>query len=149
MSPAALRDTDVIGGVLTIAVAAGVLVESSSYGYGTVLRMGPGYFPTVLGILLLGLGLALTARGLQRQSEPIALPQLRPVVLIAAAIVLFALTLTTFGLAPAIMLLVVVSAYASPVPRPLVIGLLGVGLTIFAYVVFVRLLSLHLDLLRW
>jgi hypothetical protein len=103
----------------------------------------------VLGILLLGLGLALAARGLRRQSEPIALPQLRPVVLIAAAIILFALTLTTFGLAPAIMLLVVVSAYASPVRRPLVIGLLGIGLTIFAYVVFVRLLSLHLDLLRW
>jgi hypothetical protein len=35
------------------------------------------------------------------------------------------------------------------VRRPLAIGLLGIGLTIFAYVVFVRLLSLHLDLLRW
>ena len=76
MSPAALRDTDVIGGVLTVGVAAGVLIESSGYGYGTVLRMGPGYFPTVLGILLLGLAW-LTARGLQRGAEPIALPQLR------------------------------------------------------------------------
>jgi len=149
MSPAALRDTDVIGGVLTIGIAAGVLIESSGYGYGTILRMGPGYFPTVLGILLLGLGLALTVRGLQRQEEPIALPQLRPVVLIGAAISLFALTLPTFGLAPAIMLLVTVSAYASPVRRPVVIVLLGLGLTAFAYIVFVRLLSLHLDLLRW
>jgi len=149
MSPAALRDTNVIGGVLTIGIAAGVLIESSGYGYGTILRMGPGYFPTVLGILLLGLGLALTVRGLQRQEEPIALPQLRPVVLIGAAISLFALTLPTFGLAPAIMLLVTVSAYASPVRRPVVIVLLGLGLTAFAYIVFVRLLSLHLDLLRW
>jgi len=149
MSPAAFRDTDVIGGVLTVAIATGVLIESSGYGYGTILRMGPGYFPTVLGILLLGLGLALTVRGLQRQEEPIALPQLRPVVLIGAAISLFALTLPTFGLAPAIMLLVTVSAYASPVRRPVVIVLLGLGLTAFAYIVFVRLLSLHLDLLRW
>jgi len=149
MSPAALRDTNVIGGVLTIGIAAGVLIESSGYGYGTILRMGPGYFPTVLGILLLGLGLALTVRGLQRQEEPIALPQLRPVVLIGAAISLFALTLPTFGLVPAIMLLVTVSAYASPVRRPVVIVLLGLGLTAFAYIVFVRLLSLHLDLLRW
>jgi hypothetical protein len=149
MSPAALRDTDVIGGVLTVGIAAGVLIESSGYGYGTILRMGPGYFPTVLGILLLGLGLALTVRGLQRRDEPIALPQLRPIVLIGAAISLFALTLPTFGLAPAIMLLVTVSAYASPVRRPLVIVLLGLGLTAFAYIVFVQLLSLHLDLLRW
>jgi hypothetical protein len=149
MSPAVLRDTDVIGGVLTLGIAAGVLIESSGYGYGTILRMGPGYFPTVLGILLLGLGLALTARGLARQGEPIAVPQLRPVVLIGAAITLFALTLPTFGLASAIMLLVTVSAYASPVRRPLVIVLLGLGLTAFAYIVFVQLLSLHLDLLRW
>jgi len=62
---------------------------------------------------------------------------------------LFALALPSFGLAPAIILLVVVSAYASPVRRPMTIALLATGLTIFAYVVFVRLLSLHIDLLRW
>jgi hypothetical protein len=149
MSPTALRNTDVIGGLLTLAVAAGVLVESSQYGRGTILRMGPGYFPTVLGILLLALGAVLTARGWRGHGEPIAVPRLRPIVLIAAAVSLFALSLPAFGLAPAIILLVAVSAYASPVRRPLTIAFLAVGLTIFAYVVFVRLLSLNIDLLRW
>jgi hypothetical protein len=149
MSPTALRNTDVIGGLLTLGLAIGVLVESSQYGRGTILRMGPGYFPTMLGILLLALGAVLTVRGFQRHGEPIAAPHLRPIVLIAAAVSLFAFALPSFGLAPAIILLVVVSAYASPVRRPMTIALLATGLTIFAYVVFVRLLSLHIDLLRW
>ena len=149
MSPTALRNTDVIGGVLTLGLAVGVLVESSQFGLGTILRMGPGYFPTMLGVLLLVLGTILTARGLQGHGEPIAMPRWRPIVFIMGAVALFAFTLPTFGLAPAIILLVVVSAYASPVRRPVTIMVLAIGLTLFAYVVFVRLLSLNIDLLRW
>ncbi len=149
MSPAALRSTDVIGGLITLGLAAGVLAESSSYARGTLLRMGPGYFPIALGVLLLGLGALLTVRGFLRPGETIAMPRLRPVVFIAAAVSLFAYTLPAFGLAPAILLLVGVSAGASPVRRPFVIALLAVGLSLFAYVVFVRLLSLHIDVFRW
>ena len=149
MSPAALRNTDVIGGVLTLGLAVGVLVESSQYQRGTLLRMGPGYFPMLLGTLLLTLGAVLTARGLMRHGEPITAPRLRPIAFISGAVILFALTLPAFGLMPAIMLLVVVSACASPVRRPITIALLAIGLTAFAYVVFVLLLSLHIDVLRW
>lgn len=149
MSPAALRNTDVIGGLLTLGLAVGVLVESSQYERGTLLRMGPGFFPVLLGTLLLALGAVLTLRGLKQHGEPIAVPSLRPLVLISAAVTLFALTLPAFGLAPAIVLLVGVSACASPVRRPMTIALLAVGLTAFAYVVFVRLLSLHIDVIRW
>jgi putative tricarboxylic transport membrane protein len=149
MSRTALRNTDVIGGALALGLAVGVLLESSEYGRGSILRMGPGYFPTVLGLLLLALGAVLTARGLRGHGEPIAVPRWRPMVFIAGAVGLFAFALPAFGLAPAIMLLVVVSAYASPVRRPMTIALLAIGLTVFTYVVFVRLLSLHVDLIRW
>jgi hypothetical protein len=149
MSAAALRNTDVIGGLLTLGLALGVLVESSQYERGTLLRMGPGFFPVVLGTLLLVLGVVLTLRGLKGHGEPISVPSLRPFALIAAAVSLVALTLPAFGLAPAIVLLVGVSACASPVRRPVTIALLAIGLTAFAYVVFVRLLSLHIDVLRW
>jgi hypothetical protein len=149
MSPAAFRNTDLIGGLLTLGLAAGVLIESSQYGRGTILRMGPGYFPTLLGVLILGLGALLTLRGLARHGEAVTMPRLRPLVCILGAVGLFALTLPSFGLAPAIILLVVVSAYASPVRRPLVIALLALGLTTFAYVIFVELLSLQIELVRW
>jgi hypothetical protein len=149
MSPTTLRNTDVIGGLLTLGFAVGVLVESSQYGRGSILRMGPGYFPTLLGILLVALGALLFLRGLRRGGERIATPDWRAIICISAALGLFALTLPRFGLAPAIVLLVGVSACASPVRRPMTIAWLAIGLTVFAYVVFVRLLSLHIDLLRW
>jgi hypothetical protein len=88
-------------------------------------------------------------RGLRRGGERIATPDWRAIICISAALGLFALTLPRFGLAPAIVLLVGVSACASPVRRPMTIAWLAIGLTVFAYVVFVRLLSLHIDLLRW
>jgi hypothetical protein len=149
MNPAALRNTDIIGGVLTLGLAVGVLVESSQYARGTLLRMGPGYFPTMLGALLLALGAVLTVRGFKRNGELLAVPGLRPLACVSAAVSLFALTLPAFGLAPAILLLVGVSACASPVSRPITIAVLAIGLTIFAYVVFVLLLSLHVDVVRW
>jgi hypothetical protein len=149
MSPTVLRNTDFIGGLATLGLAAGVLVESSQYGRGTILRMGPGYFPTLLGILLLALGALLTLRGVRQQGEAIAMPAWRPILFISAALGLFAYLLPTFGLVPAIPALVVVSACAAPVRRPITIALLAVGLTVFSYIVFVRLLSLHIDLLRW
>lgn len=149
MSPTVLRNTDFIGGLLTLALAAGVLVESSQYGRGTILRMGPGYFPTLLGVLLLALGALLTLRGVRQEGDAIATPAWRPIFFISAALGLFAYSLPTFGLAPAIIGLVITSAFAAPVRRPLPIALLALGLTIFSYVVFVRLLSLHIDLLRW
>jgi len=149
MSPIALRNTDVIGGFLTAGLAVGVLVESSQYERGTLLRMGPGFFPMLLGALLLTLGVVLTLRGLMRHGETIIVPPWHPVVFISAAVGLFAFTLPAFGLLPAIMLLVVVSACASPVRRPMTIALLAIGMAAFAYVVFVRLLSLHIDFVRW
>jgi hypothetical protein len=149
MSPIALRNTDVVGGFLTVGLAVGVLVESSEYERGTLLRMGPGYFPMLLGTLLLTLGVVLTLRGFMRHGEPLVVPPWHPVVFISAAVGLFAFTLPAFGLLPAIMLLVVVSACASPVRRPKTIALLAVGMAAFAYVVFVRLLSLHIDFVRW
>jgi hypothetical protein len=149
MSPTALRNTDVIGGLLTLGLAVGVLIESSQYGRGSILRMGPGYFPTLLGSLLVVLGALLVLRSLRRGGDPLVVPDWRAMICISAALGLFALTLPRFGLAPAIVLLVGMSACASPVRRPMTIAWLAIGLTVFAYVVFVRLLSLHIDLIRW
>jgi putative tricarboxylic transport membrane protein len=153
MNPSALRNTDFVGGLATLGLAAAVLIEASQYGFGTILRMGPGYFPTLLGGLLLVLGLLLALRGLRgahaHHGEPIAMPAWRPILFISAALGLFAYLLPAFGLAPAIVTLVVVSACAAPMQRPITIALLAVGLTVFSYVVFVRLLSLHIDLVRW
>ena len=53
---------DFCSGLFFIAVAAGFIGLSHQYGTGTMHRMGPGLFPTLVGVLLVGLGLIIALR---------------------------------------------------------------------------------------
>ena len=55
------RPRDVVGGLLVTAIGAGFLLFGRELEIGTSFRMGPGYFPTILSVLMIGLGLAMTA----------------------------------------------------------------------------------------
>ncbi len=47
---------DFWAGALFVAIGVGTLLMGSKYTLGTAARMGPGYFPRILGILLIVLG---------------------------------------------------------------------------------------------
>jgi hypothetical protein len=141
---------DLWSGVIfgTIGVAALVLGRESPMG--TATKMGPGYFPTVLGVLLAGIGFALIARAFVVRGGPIGAFAARPVLLVLGATVLFGLTVRGLGLGPALIGLVLVSAAASRLVRwgPAVV--LALGLAGFSALVFVKLLGLPMPLLgRW
>jgi hypothetical protein len=136
-------------GLLTLAIGGFVLVASSDYGRGTVLRMGPGFFPSMLGGVLLVLGSLLLASSFLGAGDRISRPEIRAPVCIGIGIALFALTLPRYGLAPAIALLVPISACASPNSRPLPTIVLVCALTAFTWLVFVELLSMPLPMLDW
>jgi hypothetical protein len=138
-----------LAGFLTLAVGGFVLVASADYGRGTVLRMGPGFFPTMLGGVLLVLGTLLLVSSFLGGAERIGRPEFRAPACIGLGIALFALTLPRYGLAPAIALLVPISACASPDSRPLPTIVLIGALTGFTWLVFVVLLSMPLPMLAW
>ena len=50
------KPRDVIGGLVVIAIGAGFFLSGQELEMGTSFRMGPGYFPTILSILMIGLG---------------------------------------------------------------------------------------------
>ena len=143
------NNAHLVGGLLTLALGTLVLIESSGYSRGSLLRMGPGYFPTILGVALLILGALLAGSGLRSASERIDRPEIRSLACISLALILFALTLPRFGLAPAIALLVPISALASPSSRLWPTVILTIALIGFAWLLFVKLLSLPLALLTW
>jgi hypothetical protein len=88
------------------------VLQARDYTVGTARSMGPGYFPLLLGSILLLIGAATTIRGLLRRGEPIAVGSLRPF-LVSAAVVAFAFLLKPGGLIAALLALVLVSALAS------------------------------------
>jgi len=113
------------------------------YPMGSALRMGPGYFPTVLSAILLALGIVTLLHGLDLREAR----RLRPLVLILAAVGIFAVSIEPAGIIVATVLTVVIGAAASSESRPLeVIALLAVLLAL-AVGVFTYALGLPFKLM--
>ena len=117
------------------------------YGMGSGSRMGPAYFPTVLGTLLLLIGLASAVRALATDGEPLGPIAWKALVLVTGGTVLFGLLLRPAGLVPACAVLILVSAAASVKFRFDVraIGLMLL-LLVFCALVFVEALGLRVTL---
>ena len=109
--------------------------------FGTAARMGPGYFPVLLSWLIIGIGVILAFRGLTIEGPEIEPVQLRPILLMVAAILLFGALIDTIGLALTAVVMTIVAAYARREARLGEAVVLGGGLALFAVLVFVYALS--------
>ncbi|MBK5926338.1 tripartite tricarboxylate transporter TctB family protein [Rhodobaculum claviforme] len=109
----------VIGGVLALALGLWVMAEAAGYAMGSARRMGPGYFPTLLGGWMAAMGAALAGLSLWREA-PADTDRADPRALLAvlSGIAAFALLLPRAGLVPAVAGLVVIAAQGSGLMRP-------------------------------
>jgi len=140
----------ILAGAVAILLGAAAIVEGRRYAVGSLLRMGPGYFPIALGTLLVALGLALALFGFTRRAQPSREGVLwRPVAMIPAGIAGFAFLLPRFGLTPATFFLVIAASLSEPRIEPLPTVLLAGGMTVAVWVVFAVLLGLRYPLLAW
>lgn len=141
------NSSDFWAGIIYIVFGVTALVAARDYGMGTALRMGPGYFPSMLAGLLTLIGIASAIRGLRGKGEKVNNISLRSIFFIAGPIVLFATLLHGVGLLIALPLLIITSAYASAhfnLTRTL---LLAAGLTAFCSLVFIKGLGIPMPLL--
>jgi hypothetical protein len=105
--------------------------------FGSAGRMGPGYFPIILSWAIIGVGIVVGLKSLTVDGPRVEPVQLRPLLVIIAAILLFGFLIGAVGLAISAVLLTVLAAYAR---RDVNLGeamLLGVGLAAFTVIVFV------------
>jgi hypothetical protein len=142
-----LRAKDFWGGLMLIAIGIATIVIARAYPFGTSLRMGPGYFPTVLGGILILFGLYLLVAAL-RSGEPIeGAWSPRALIVVPLSLVLFGFLMDRAGFVPALAVLVFGSAAATTEFRLIEVAVLTVVLTIFSVVLFVWLLGLPYPLL--
>ncbi|MEX2450146.1 MAG: tripartite tricarboxylate transporter TctB family protein [Rhodospirillales bacterium] len=87
--------------------------ESRKYDFGALERMGPGYFPTILGIMLLTIGTAIFLRSFSAGAISKIVIDLRPIVLVLSGVAAFGLLLNTAGLVVATFALVLLSCLGS------------------------------------
>jgi len=143
---------DVIGGGLILLIGTGVVYKGSTYKFGQLGNMGPGFFPVALGALLLVLGFVILLQA-SRAAPVIDAPRLpaewRGWICIVVGLLAFAFIGARFGLVPATVAVVAISAFGDRKARLKTVVILTAAMVFIAVVVFWWALKLQLPLLRW
>lgn len=128
--------TNLICGLLFIAIGIFFAYQSFELDLGTALRMGPGYFPFILACALMLFGLVILVQSARVQGEPIGHIAWRGMLFILPAPILFGLTVRGLGFVPALFITALFACFASGRMKPLTAIVLSVALTIFCVLVF-------------
>ena len=120
---------------------------SLSYELGTPLRMGPAYFPLLVGLIVAALGLAVLVKGLVAGEVPAFGPvPWRAVAFIVLAVLFFGFTVRRLGFVPASAVTALLTTMASKRVRARTAVLVAAGLTVAATLIFVVGLQLRVPL---
>ncbi len=137
---------DLLAGLLFIAVGIAAIALAAGYTLGTAARMGPGYFPRILGMLLITLGAVLALRSLKLSGAPLPGWKWRPVIVVLGSVVVFGLIVTRVGLVLSTVLLIAMASAASHEFRPKEAAISGLLLAALVVAVFVVGLKLQLPI---
>lgn len=119
------------------------------YPFGSALRMGPGYFPTVLGGIMVAMGLYVLALGLRKNHEKIEGNwSVRALIVLPIAMVVFGFLMEEAGFIPAMLALIPISAAAGRDFKWLEVVLLTIGLIIVCTAGFIYGLGLPYPLIK-
>ena len=137
--------TDIVGGLLVIAVGIFAVLQAQQYDFGSLQRMGPGFFPTTIGILLIALGLFITLPALFRAGPTISV-NWKGGFWVLLSIFAFAFTLDYLGLPLAAIVAVLASTSASTLTWRSKF-LLGVAVAVITYLIFILGLGMNMPVL--
>lgn len=129
-----------------VAVGAFAVVVAQGYPMGSALKMGPAYFPSVLGALLALVGAVAMLRGVVRPGEAVGRFVWRDLLLIVSATVVFGVLIRGAGLVAAVAAIVLVGAYASTRFRARDALLLAAGLCALCVLLFIKALGMPLQM---
>jgi hypothetical protein len=147
LSPVRPGRAELASGALVTALGLLGLAASWNLERGVLRQMGPGYLPATVSWLIIFGGVAMIAAALLKSGKPLPDFQIRPLAVISAGIALFGLTIDRLGILAAIVILIVVCGFASPITRFRENLLLAVCLAVASALIFVKLLGLAIPVL--
>lgn len=131
------RMEDLIAGLVTAAIGAFIIFEASHYKLGTLRNMGPGYFPIILGgvMLVLAVFMVATARP-NPLPQPMGMDRLRGTLFVTAGFLAFAFTVEAAGLLVSVFLVVFLSALGNRNTPVVTAAVLAVATAVISTLVF-------------
>ena len=142
------NNRDFWAGAMFIAGGAAAMIAARSYPVGTTLRMGPGYFPSLLGGILVAFGVYVMVRGLLNGEKIKGSWSLRALIVLPLSMVLFGILMQYAGFIPALAVLVFGSAASGREFRLGEVFLVAVVLIFLSVAVFIWGLGLPYPLLK-
>lgn len=105
-----LLGKDFLSGLMFIGFGLLALYFGQKLAVGTPVRMGPGYVPRMLALIMIGLGGLIAVLALVLGDQPVEKPKWKPITLVTIGIILFALLFERAGLLPALVVLVLIAS---------------------------------------
>ncbi len=143
----ALASQDLVAGLLIAAFGLGALWLGRDWPTGTLAAVQSGFFPRMLGLLLVLSGAITAGRGLLSADSGLSAWAWRPLIGVTVAVLAFAAALESLGLVAAVLLLVGLGNLAGQPLRLLPLLLLGGALAFGCIALFVWGLGLPLQVL--
>ena len=140
------RLEDIIASLVTALVGAFIVWEASGYKLGTLTNMGPGFFPIILGCILLVLAafMLITSRS-SETPQSFDRNQLRGTLFLAAAFIAFANTVESLGMLASVFLGVFLSALGNRKTHWVHAIILAVATAVVATLIFRVGLGLQIE----
>jgi hypothetical protein len=142
------RNKDFWAGVMLIGIGAAAIFVARDYRFGNASRMGPGFFPVVLSVILIAFGGAIMAAGLRRGEKIQSRVSLRALVLLPASLVGFGILMEVAGFIPALVALVFLAAASGGEFAFREVSLMTVLLTLASVALFIWGLGLPYPLIK-
>jgi hypothetical protein len=142
------NNRDFWAGVVYITLGVVGMWIARDYPFGSALRMGPGYFPTVLGGIMIAFGIMVLLMGIKNNEKMKGTWSLRALIVLPLATAVFGFVMEEWGFIPAMVLLVPMSAASGNEFKWGEIILLTIGLTIICTGVFIYGLGLPYPLVK-
>jgi putative tricarboxylic transport membrane protein len=142
------NNRDFFAGLFYIVTGAVGMWIARDYPFGSALRMGPGYFPSVLGGMMIAFGIAVLLMGVKNNEKIEGNWSVRALIVLPLATIVFGYMMETAGFIPAMLVLIPLSAAAGREFKWLEIVPLTIGLTVLCVAGFIYGLGLPYPLIK-
>lgn len=143
------NNQDFFAGLLFTVIGLLAIFLARDYPFGSAMRMGPGYFPIVLGGIMAALGLYVLLRGLIKGTKIEGGWAIKPLVLIVLGVVAFGFIMERLGMVPALITMFFISTLGGHEFKFKEVLILSVAMTVLAWGIFIYGLGLNFRLFWW
>lgn len=147
---------ELLSGGVVVATGGAFSIAALQYGLGSFSQMEPGMFPFLVGLIVAFTGVLIAAGALLTKAPPApaeegksANREWRALLLVAAALIVFGLVISRFGMAPAVIVLVLLVGIAERERKPLQTVLVAIGLAALTTILFIYGLGMNIPVATW